>query len=221
MKVFYSLPTAIKELHQEFFIKYTKEFEDSETISEVFLKLDTHKYWDYLNIDILAHIIAEFSLPRQQELEDYKTQQQEFMERTTVQEFCKAEGDMQLQHITPSKAFKKLISRHNWKSPTYLKKVDEFRKKFANKYDLRESVVILVSVKGGSVVITMMVPETVVAMVNSTGTEFFKEHGIVHLQLNGTCVYKEANSVSDTYLQRYYACIVSSLTHCVLILYVD
>lgn len=191
-----SLPTAKMKLYQRFFIEYTREFEDSETISQVFLKLDIHKYWDYLNIDILANIIAEFSLPRKQELEDYKTQQLQFMNQTTVQEFCKAEDSM--QHIVPSKAFIKHISMHNWKPPIYLRKVDEFRKKFAHKYDLHESAVILVSVKGGSVIITMMVPKTMVVIVNSTATEFFKEQGIVHLQLNGTCVYTEAISVSDT-----------------------
>lgn len=198
VRALYSLPTAKMKLHQSFFIEYAEEFEDSETISQVFLKLDIHKYWDYINIDILANIIAEFSLPRKQKLEDYKTQQLQFMNQTTVQEFCEAEDTCNMQHIVPSKAFIKHISMHNWKPPIYLKKVDEFRKKFAHKYDLRESAVILVSVKGGSVIITMMVPKTVVMMVNSTATEFFKEHGIVHLQLNGTCVYKEANSVSDT-----------------------
>ena len=192
VKVIYSLPpSASMELHQEFLMKYAKEFKGSDTISEVFLKLDLHKYWGYLNINLLEHIITKFSLPSQTQLEDYKIEQQEFLEQTTVEEFCEAEGDG--QHIDPPKAFVKHISTHNWKPPIYLKEVDEFRKKFARRHDLRESAVILVGMRGGSVVITMMVPESVVAMVNFTGTEFFKEHGIVHLQLNGTCVYKQAS----------------------------
>ena len=191
VKVIFSLPTDKMELHRDFLIKYTKELISSETINEVFLKLDTHNYWDYLNTDILEHIIAKFSLPSQTQLEDYKRQQQQFMERTTVEEFCEAEGDR--RHIDPPPAFVKLISQHEWEPPTYLKKVDEFRKTFALKYDLHESAVILVGMRGGSVVITMMVPESLVAMVNSTDTGFFKEHGIVHLQLNGTCVYKQAS----------------------------
>ena len=198
VKVIYSLPpTASMELHQEFLMKYAKEFEDSHTIRVVFLKLDTHKYWDYLNVNLLENIITEFSLPSQTQLEDYKIEQQEFLEQTTVEEFCKVEGDG--QHIDPPPALVKLISQHEWEPPTYLKKVDDFRKKFALKYDLRESAVILAGIRGGSVVITMMVPESVVAMDHSTGTEFFKEHGIVHLQLNGTCVYKQASRhASDT-----------------------
>ena len=108
-----------------------------------------------------------------------------------MEQFCEAEGDE--QHVEPPPAFVQLRSQHQWEPPAYLKKVDEFRKKFALKYDLRESAVILVGMRGGSAVITMMVPESVVAKVNSTGTEFFTEHGIVHLQLNGTCVYKQAS----------------------------
>ena len=198
VKVIYSLPrTAMRKLHQEFLMKYTKEFKGSDTISEVFLRLDTHEYWGYLNIDILERIITQFSLPSQMQLNTYKRRQEQFMEQTTVEEFCEAEGDK--QHIDPPPAFVKHISKHKWKPPTYLKKVDEFRKKFAIKHDLHECAVILVGMRGGSVVITMMVPESVVAMVHSTDTEFFKEHGIVHLQLNGTCVYKQASRpASDT-----------------------
>ena len=191
VKVICSLPTEKKELHQKFLDKFAEGFKDTLTITVVFLKLGTHTYWDYLNTDILEHIITEFSLPSQTQLEDYKRQQQQFMKQTTVEDFCEAEGGR--RHIEPPPAFVTLISKHEWEPPTYLKKVDDFRKKFAHQYDLRESAVILVGMRGGSVVITMMVPESVVAMVNSTDTEFFKEHGIVHLQLSGTCVYKQAS----------------------------
>ena len=191
VEAIYSLPTESKELHRDFLNEYADRFVESHTISAVFRRLDTHTYWGYLNIDILEHIITEFSLPSLSQLEDYQREQVQFMEQTTVEEFCEAEGDR--QHIEPPPAFVKLISQHEWEPPTYLKKVNDFRKKFARKYDLHESVVILVGIGISSVVITMMVPESVVAMVNSTGTEFFKEHGIIHLQLNGTCVYKQAS----------------------------
>ena len=143
----YSLPTATRQLHQDFLIKYAEEFEHSRTIRVVFRILDTHKYWDYLNTDILDHIITQFSLPSQTQLEDYKVQQQQFMEQTTVEEFCEAEGDM--RHIDPPPAFVKLISQHEWEPPTYLKEVDEFRKMFARRYDLCECAVILVGMRGG------------------------------------------------------------------------
>ena len=189
--VIYSLPNAKKRLHQKFLMKFAEEFIDSETIGVVFRRLDTHNYWDYLNIDILNHIITEFSLPSHTQLQAYKERQQQFMEKTTVEEFYETEGDR--QYIEPPAEFKNLITQHKWKSPIYMKEVDDFRMRFARKYDLHEWAVILMSVRGGSVTITMMVPESVIPLVNSTAIEFFKEHSIVHLWLNGTCVYKEAS----------------------------
>ena len=209
--VIYSLPTAKKELHQEFLMKFADQFENSETISVVFRRLDTHNYWDYLNIDILNHIITEFSLPSHTQLQVYKEKQQHFMEETTVEEFYETEGDR--QHIEPPAGFTKLITKHKWKSPIYLKEVDDFRVQFARKYDLREWAVILMSVWGGSVIITMMVPESVIPLVNSTGTEFFKEHSIVHLLLNGTCIYKQASGPARICVA-ILCNILSSLTHC-------
>ena len=194
VEVIYSLPTAMKRLHQDFLMKFAEEFVDSDTISVVFRRLDTHNYWDYLNIDILNHIITEFSLPSQTQLKVYKKRQQQFMEETTVEEFYEAEGDR--RYIKPPSGFIELISEHKWKSPTYLKEVDDFRIKFARKHDLRECAVILISAWGGSVIITMMVPESIMPLVNSTGIEFFKKHSIVHLLLNGTCVYKQASGLA-------------------------
>ena len=148
VNVIYSLPpSASMKLHQEFLMKYAKEFVGSNTISEVFFRLETHRYWDYLSINLLEHIVTKFSLPSQTHLEDYKVQQQQFMEQTTVKEFCEAEGDR--RHIDPPPAFVKLISQHKWEPPTYLKKVDDFRKRFACRYDLREWAVILVGMRGG------------------------------------------------------------------------
>ena len=147
VEAIYSLPTECRELHRDFLIAFSDTFAKSSAVREVFCILNTQKYWDYLNIDILENIITEFSLPSQTQLKNYKRQRQQFMEQTTVKEFCEAEGDR--RHIDPPPAFVKLISQHEWEPPTYLKKVDEFCKKFALKYDLRESAVILVGMRGG------------------------------------------------------------------------
>ena len=124
-------------------MKFADHFEGSETISVVFRRLDIHNYWNYLNIDILNHIITEFSLPSHTQLQAYKEKQQQFMEETTVKEFYDTEGDR--QYIEPPAGFTKLITQLKWKSPIYLKEVDDFRRKFAHKYDLREWAVILMS----------------------------------------------------------------------------
>ena len=192
----YDLPTAKKARHREFLMKYEKYFEDCTSIEGVFLKLNT--YWNYLNIDILVHLITKFSLRcLYSQKRVYEEQLEQFMKRTTLREYYEVEADH--EQIEAPAGFIELVSKHNWEPPIYLKTVDEFRRRLARNYDLHVCAVILVSMDIGSVVITMMVPESVVAMVNSTGTEFLKEHGIIHLQLNGTCVYPQASRpASDT-----------------------
>ena len=192
----YDLPTAKKDQHREFLMKYERHFEDCRSIEGVFLKLNT--YWNYLNMDILANLITKFSLKcLYTQLSRYEEELEHFMERTTLREYYEVEADQEQKEVP--EGFTKLVSKHIWERPIYLKMVDEFRRRFARIYNLHACAVILVSMDIGSVVITMMVPESLVAMVNSTGTEFFKEHGIVHLQLNGTCVYEQASKpTSDT-----------------------
>ena len=192
----YNLPTAKKELHRDFLMKYEKHFEECENIRSIFRKLGT--FWNYMNIDILAHFINKFSLQCLcTQLKSYDDELEHFMDHTTIEEYYEVEADK--NQMEAPKGFIENVSTHNWESPIYLKRVDEFRRMYAREYDLHACAVILVSIHRGSLVITMMVPESVLAMVNSTGTEFFKEHGIVHLQLNGTCVYKQASRpASDT-----------------------
>ena len=216
----YDLPIANKKQHREFLMKYKKHFEDCENIRSIFRNLST--YWNYMNIDILAHLITQFSLHcLYMQLKAYEEKLEQFMERTTLQEYYEVEADKE-QKEAP-KGFSKLVSKHNWKPPTYLKTVDEFRRRFARKYNLHACAVILVSMNIGSVVITMMVPESVAAMVKSTGAEFFKKQGIIDLQLNGTCVYEQASRppiVIHVAITTTSYCI-SSLTHCFHALHAD
>ena len=192
----YDLPAAVSDHHRDFLMKYEKYLAECKNIKCVFHKLNT--YWKYLNVDILAHLITTFSIRSlNTQLKVYEEQLEHFMKHTTLREYYEAEANKQKYKIP--EGFVELVSEHSWEPPVYLKKVDEFRREFAHEYGLHKCAVILVSMDIGSVVITMMVPEFVVAMVNSTGTEFFKEHGIIHLQLNGTCIYKQASRpASDT-----------------------
>ena len=184
------LADDVIDLHRDFLMQNEKHLAECKKIRCVFHKLSL--WWNYLNIDILAHLITTIPIRSlNTQLKVYEEQLQHFMKHTTLRDYYEVEANKQKYKIP--EGFVELVSEHSWEPPVYLKKVDEFRREFAHEYRLHKCAVILVSMDIGSVVITMMVPESVVAMVNSTGTEFFKEHGIVHLQLNGTCVYKQAS----------------------------
>ena len=92
-----------------------------------------------------------------------------------------------------SESFKKVVSRHKFSPSTSLKEINTLWHKFAHKYDLRACAIFLLSMRNGSVVITMLVPESLEMMLKSTDPEFFKEHSIVHLQLNDILFYEQVH----------------------------
>ena len=185
-----SLPAKLKEAHREFLKEYNKEFHSCKSVPEVFTHLNTH--WDYLNYDMLAHLITGFSLSSlNAQLKEYKLKMQHFLNETSLEQFSEAEEEE--RYMEPPEGFKKLVSRHKFSPSTSLKEIDTFRRKFAHKYDLRACAIFLLSMRSGSVVITMLVPESLEMMLRSTDPEFFKEHSIVHLQFNDILIYEEVH----------------------------
>ena len=185
-----SLPATKRGPHLEFLKQYTKEFHSCKSVLEVFSHLNTH--WDYLNYDMLAHLITGLSLSSlNAQLKEYELKMQHFLNETSLEQFSAAEGEK--RYKKPPKGFKKLVSRHKLSPSTSLKEIDTFRQKFADEYDLRKCAIFLLSMRSGSVVLTMLVPESLEMMLRSTDPEFFKEHSIVHLQLNDILIYEEVH----------------------------
>ena len=139
----YDLPTAKKVQHREFLMKYEKHFSDCENIRSVFRKLST--YWNYMNIDILAHLITKFSFRcLYAQLEAYEVKLNHLMEQTTIMEYYEVEGDK--TQIQPPEGFIELVREHNWEQTIYLKGINDFRKKFAHEFDLHTCVLILIGI---------------------------------------------------------------------------
>ena len=185
-----SLPVTKREPHLKFLKEYIKEFHSCKSVPEVFSHLNTH--WDYLNYDMLAHLITDFPLSSlKAQLTIYELRMQRFLNETSLEQFSAAEEEE--RYMEPPEGFKKLVSQHKLSPSTSLKKIDTFRRKFAHKYDLRACAIFLLSMRSGSVVLTMLVPESLEMMLRSTDPEFFKEHSIVHLQLNDILIYEKVH----------------------------
>ena len=188
-----SFPVTKIEPHEEFLMKYADIFRESKRISSVFDRLSMH--WDYLNYDILDHLITVFKLHKlSNQLDDYRRSWIHFLEHTDLEIFCEAEEEE--RYMEPPDGFKTLVSRHDWKKPISLQKVDDFRRRFAYKYDLRACAIFLLGVGKGSVIVTLLVPCSIELMLKSTESEFFTEHGITRLELNGTLIYSQGQQVS-------------------------
>lgn len=181
-----SLPANIVEPHREFLREYNEAFQECTSISGVFTHLNTH--WDYLNYDMLEHIISEFSLHSlDEQLQDFKEHRDQFLDDTSLKQFNEAEGDE--RYMAPPKGFKKWAMVSKLLPSTSMKRIEMFRRKFAYQHSLRECAIILSGVKLSSVIIIMLVPESVV--VTSTDKVLFHKHSIVYVKQNGIIIYQQ------------------------------
>ena len=117
-------PTADREAHEEAILK-----EDMQSILD-FLGLD----WGYLNPEIYATIISEFSLHGvKEQLAEYQKELGHFMKVTPIKEFSEVVGDKELKS---PETFVSLVTQHKWKTPVHLSDLEAFRCEVASEYNL-------------------------------------------------------------------------------------
>jgi len=188
-----SIPAAKKTSHQHlklFLRESNKEFFRSESIPELFGLVDLH--WSYLEYHLLEHLIKEFSLKYlQSSMGSFKCHIQCFMEETPLTLFWEADEDKDTPHSKPE--FTTSVTKHKRPPTVTLMDVEHFRRAFIGKYCLHECAMMLKAAKPGSVLITWSIPQSIVHYlmeeIQSTGTEFFQQNGILQLVLDGQCIY--------------------------------
>ena len=74
-----------------------------------------------------------------------------------------------------------------------LRHVEDFLRAFADKYNLKRCAVIVVGMDRGSVVITLLVPESIELKITSVDPEFISSHGIIHMIFNDITVYPQVS----------------------------
>ena len=125
----------VEEHDEEYLTKHTDNLRESKSVPAVFDCL--HFHWDYLHPDIYDYLITEFNLssvsPR---LATYQRELDAFLDGTLLKVFCKVEK-MRKRHINPPTGFTKLVTEHRWNPPVYLRAVENFRKDFADYFNLR------------------------------------------------------------------------------------
>ena len=190
------LPPPIKEQYEHFIMEHAATFVECQCISMLFIQLNSK--WDYLHFDILEHIISECDSSLDEVvmtyLGAYRKEIKDFMTYTTLKKFCTADKTSD-RSIEPPQNFVMVVTNHLWGEPTYLYQVDEFRRTFAYKYNLRDCAVSLVCLGLGSVVITMFVPESIwsILKVESGVEEFCAEHSIFYFEVGGVSIYSQVS----------------------------
>ena len=171
-------PTADWKPHEENILKnLSEQLQAYKNIRGVLdcLGLD----WDYLNPDIYAVLINDFSLHSlDDQLEEYQRELDQFLDETPVKEFSDVIAKKKQKRIPEE--FKKLVTKHKWEPPVYLRDVELFRREVASQYKLRQCAVFMAGLDIQSI-ITLVVPASIEY---STEPKFLIQHGIMQMTVN-------------------------------------
>ena len=184
------LPGDLKSEHELFIEKKEKKLSRAKKIEDVFLT--ANRYWDFLNYSLLQHIIDRHASDEiKKEMKGYADEIAQFRKKTCLRVFSK------VYKRKPKKAdnhFKKLVSEHkfDWSTAT-LEDVEQFRNDICSELSLSAFSLQLAAVTTGSVVLTWLVPQPLVAHIQKAITlssQTMKKHHISQLTVDGFITYE-------------------------------
>ena len=144
--------------------------------------------WDYLNPDIYAVLISDFSLHSlDDQLEEYQRELDQFLDETPVKEFSVIITKKRQMPIPEE--FINLVTTHRWKPPVYLRQVELFRRDVASQYKLRRCAVFIAGLGIQSIIITLLVPASIKEGLHSTEPKFLIQHGIMQMTINNIPIH--------------------------------
>ena len=128
-------------------------------IFELFGELDL--YWNYQSYDLLEHLIEVFSIVEVKgEMEEYKSDMEQFRDETPIKVFCKAQGIKCM--MKPPDGFEKMVTKFSWQDNVTLSKVEDFRQMFMCNYNLLNCALLLNQINIGSFSVVWFIARTVV-----------------------------------------------------------
>ena len=183
-------PDDAEEVHTKFLKSHIKELFSSSDHSELFGHMNFH--WNYFDYHPLDHLVKKFEVDGVKgEMETYKSDLKTFRETTPLALFCKS----QTKKRTEKRAdFQEVVATFDWSvKEVTLEDVEQFRKEYADHYNLREFALMLEEVRPGSFVITWLVAENIVPKLKvkeNIPTELFQEFFITEVTIAGDFVYQ-------------------------------
>ena len=181
------MPTDILEEHQQFIANDVRVLYQETSLTSLFAHEKLVHKWNYLSYHLLEHLIKEFELSIEGEMEAYKHDLQLFRIKTPLKLFCKTQTKRRLK---PSVEFKEVVAEFKWPDDATLEDVEHFRKEFAYHYNLRECALMLAVVLSCSFIVTWYIPESVVEKLKvNVPKEILEKYNTTKLEIDGVCVY--------------------------------
>lgn len=183
------LPGDLKDEHEQFVKEEREEIKKAENVEDVFFTAEG--YWDFLNYSLLQHLIDRHASDKiKEEMEQHVQRIQVFRRETYLSTFSKA------YKRKPKKVdhkFREMVSEHNidWSKAT-LEDVERFRNCICSEVSLRKFCLQLAAVTLGSVVITWLVSESLVAHIEKSirlNSHCLRVCHVSHITIDGRIIY--------------------------------
>ena len=177
--IFLSLNVSRKYLHQKF-IQDNLKIDEETTFDDLWTKLAF--YWNFLNFDLLEHVIKKFRIENlKHKMESYKDDLQSFQKATRLCVFVNCwplNGEM-----PPETEFREFVTKIklDWENCT-LEDIETTKRVFIRKFLLPEYALQPGEIIKGCISITWLIPALFVnalkEAVETTSSDFFMEHKI-------------------------------------------
>ena len=183
-------PGDLKNEHKYFVKEKEDKLMKAQSVDDLFYTADD--YWDFLNFSLLEHLINRHASEEiKVEVVEYGQKIRVFRKKTPLNIFSKVYQRKEVRKVDNN--FRKIITEHNidWSTAT-LEDVETFRNQLCSELSLYEfslQVAVLIS---GSVVITWLVPQSLVAYflksVKLNGRSL-RDHHVAKFTIDGFIVY--------------------------------
>ena len=186
-----SLDVFRRHEHQEFVDKHLMNIDQNMTFNNLWARLGS--YWDFLNFDLLEHIINKFgSEDLKQKMKSYKHDLQSFRRSTRLCDFIDC---WPVRGQTPPETeLRRFVVKvgHHWDSCT-LEDLETLKGVITRKLFLPGFALQLEEIMKGSITITWLIPvpfvKTLMEAIETTGSEFFLEQKIETITIDGQVWY--------------------------------
>ena len=202
------LPASIKYQHIAFVEEKLKDITNSECMEEIFGVVNL--YWDFLNYTLLEHIIDKFgNNDTKTAMAKFVSELVAFRKATKLSDFIthwpctgKIPPDMSKLVTKIEKEMEK-----DWSNCT-LEDVEQFRTTLTQKLLLPSFAVFLRDAEQGCISLTWAIPSSIVKLlskdIHNTKLEWFKEHQIERLAIDGQDLYSSTRVRYSTFLRKLY-----------------
>ena len=178
------------ETHHKLFLHDNlKQLFDARDQHEVFTVMNFH--WDYLNYPLLEVVINRFDIIEVKErMKSYISNLQDFRKKTPLLLFCKVH---KRKCVSTPEGFCKIVAKFDCPitEELTLQTVEEFRKAYADHYDLQTFAVFLLDVRNGSFLVTWYIPENAIGRLHVDVPEaLLQKFFIKKLKVGSSVVYE-------------------------------